>query len=248
MENIFFPSKSSFAVFVWLTLCLVSVLSIGSADKLHTTLAETVDHSLTRLLNIQNSLLPRVTETLDAVVELVEPVSFMRVAQADETDEVDAEALAGPYLAKADFSPTPVAESEPAAIPKNDLQCMAENIYYEAGGQSYAGKIAVGLVVLNRLKLPSYPNTICGVIYEGSRSAACQFSWTCNKRNPISKNSDNWMQSLRAATELLNGKNKVDIVEGATNFHASSVKPSWAKRLKFVARIDEHLFYKGTSQ
>ncbi len=43
-------------------------------------------------------------------------------------------------------------------------------------------------------------------------------------------------------------KNKVDIVEGATNFHASSVKPSWAKRLKFVARIDEHLFYKGTSQ
>ncbi len=104
MENIFFPSKSSFAVFVWLTLCLVSVLSIGSADKLHTTLAETVDHSLTRLLNIQNSLLPRVTETLDAVVELVEPVSFMRVAQADETDEVDAEALAGPYLAKADFA------------------------------------------------------------------------------------------------------------------------------------------------
>jgi spore germination cell wall hydrolase CwlJ-like protein len=135
----------------------------------------------------------------------------------------------------------------PAPIPKDGLQCMAENIYYEAATQSYAGKIAVGQVVLNRLKAPGYPNTICGVIYEGSHNehtTQCQFSWTCAPHNGIDKKSLYWEQSLNAAKELLSRKDMVDITEGATAYHADYVSPKWSKTLQFVTQIDQHIFYR----
>jgi spore germination cell wall hydrolase CwlJ-like protein len=137
---------------------------------------------------------------------------------------------------------------KPKAVPANDLQCMAENIYYESANQSYAGKIAVGQVVLNRVKDPRYPRTVCGVIYDGSqnvKTTACQFSWTCADHKGIDKSSHYWADSLRVAKELLyNRDSVVDITEGATSYHADYVKPSWSKQLRFVAQIDQHLFYK----
>jgi spore germination cell wall hydrolase CwlJ-like protein len=132
----------------------------------------------------------------------------------------------------------------PKPIPKNDLQCMAENIFYEAAMESYAGKLAVGHVVLNRVKSRGYPSTICGVIYDGSQYGSCQFSWICNEsRKSIDKSSKNWQESLKAAENLLNNKNSIDFTEGATSYHAEYVKPDWSKTLKFVAKIDKHLFY-----
>lgn len=134
------------------------------------------------------------------------------------------------------------------AIPTNDLQCMAENIFYESATQSYAGKIAVGQVVLNRVKKPGYPDNVCGVIYEGSqnvKTSTCQFSWTCAEHKGIDKSSPYWAESLKAAKELLTRKDTIiDITEGATNYHANYVKPPWSKTLHFVAQIDQHLFYK----
>lgn len=140
-------------------------------------------------------------------------------------------------------------ETKLVAVPKDDLKCMAENIYYEAGNQSYVGKIAVGQVVLNRVKTPGYPDTVCKVIYEGSRSektAICQFSWLCeDNRRAIDKNSVNWAQSVKAATELLTKRESlVDITEGATNYHADSVSPPWSKQLRYVTQIDQHIFYR----
>ena len=133
-------------------------------------------------------------------------------------------------------------------IPTNDLQCMAENIYYEAGNQSYAGKIAVGQVVLNRVKTNGYPSTVCGVIYEGSQNTqtlACQFSWTCAPHSGVDKRGEIWAQSVLAAKELLLNKNMgIDITEGATNYHADYVSPVWAKQLRQITKIDQHIFYK----
>ena len=143
---------------------------------------------------------------------------------------------------------TPTTPAAKVVIPKDDLQCMAENIYYEAGNQSFVGKLAVGQVVLNRTQKPGYPSSICGVIYEGSqneRTTACQFSWTCASRLNIDKSGVFWEQSLKAAKELLYNKDKLtDITEGATNYHADYVSPSWAKRLRLVTKIDQHVFYK----
>jgi spore germination cell wall hydrolase CwlJ-like protein len=99
---------------------------------------------------------------------------------------------------------------------------MAENIYRESGTESYAGKIAVGHVVLNRVKNQKYPRTICGVIYEGSQSvhtSTCQFSWTCESTlSPIVKSSPLWAESSRAAKELLTANNLIDITDGALNY------------------------------
>jgi len=138
--------------------------------------------------------------------------------------------------------------SPKAVIPKDDLQCMAENIYYEAGNQSYVGKLAVGQVVINRTRANGYPNTICGVIYDGSqntKTSTCQFSWTCADRLNIDKGGSMWAQSMKAASELLFKQDTiVDITEGATNYHADYVKPPWAKTLRLVTKIDNHIFYK----
>lgn len=139
-------------------------------------------------------------------------------------------------------------KAEPALdFTKQDVYCMAENIYYEASTQSYVGKLAIGLVVLNRLKSPKYPDTICGVIFEGSQNihtSTCQFSWSCNPRSAINTNSIAWHQSLKIATELL-AKNEsiIDITEGATFYHAAYVNPPWAKTLNHVVQIDQHIFY-----
>jgi spore germination cell wall hydrolase CwlJ-like protein len=133
---------------------------------------------------------------------------------------------------------------KPTPIPKNDLQCMAENIFYESATESYAGKLAVGHVVLNRVRSQGYPNTVCGVIYDGSQYGACQFSWICDQnRRSIDKSSKFWHESYKAAVTILSNKDTVDFTSGATSYHADYVKPDWSRTLQFVAKIDRHLFY-----
>ena len=155
------------------------------------------------------------------------------------------------YKSVEQLIPTANAMSRPTLIqdiPKNDLQCMAENIYYEAGNQSYVGKLAVGQVVLNRVKMPGYPDSICKVIDEGHQSlhtSTCQFTWRCETHSPIQSDSAYWVQSMKAAKELLSKKGSiVDITEGATNYHADYISPPWSKTLHFVTKIDNHLFYR----
>ena len=130
-----------------------------------------------------------------------------------------------------------------------ELKCLADNIYYEAGNQSLMGKMAVGQVVLNRMKRGGdYPKTACGVVYQGSRNNmtfSCQFSWTCDGKQHAIRNSLQYQQSKEIAWGLLalNVPSK-DITEGATNFHAENVKPGWAAKLTPVAKVDQHIFYR----
>lgn len=129
-----------------------------------------------------------------------------------------------------------------------ELKCLADNIYHESGNQSLMGKMAVGQVVLNRMKHGNYPTTACGVVYQGSRNNmtfACQFSWTCDGKSHTIRNSLQYQQSKEIAWGLLalNIPSR-DITEGATNFHAENVKPDWAAKLTPVAKIDQHIFYR----
>lgn len=123
-----------------------------------------------------------------------------------------------------------------------ELQCMAQNIYFEAGSQSLAGKMAVGYVVLNRMRKPNYPDTACGVINQRT-GESCMFSWTCAGDKQV-RNQTVWKQSQQVAYDLLSRDRKdlVDITEGATHFHNGSVNPRW--KLKRVAKIDDHYFYR----
>lgn len=128
-------------------------------------------------------------------------------------------------------------------VNKVDLQCLAENIYYEAGREGLAGKMAVGHVTLNRLHRPGYPKTVCGVINHRIGDT-CMFSWKCSPQLRIDYQSRSWKESYQVAYDLLSKdrKDMIDITEGATHFHNQTVRPDW--KMKRVARIGEHTFYR----
>lgn len=132
-------------------------------------------------------------------------------------------------------------------VDKTEILCMAKNIYYEARGESLVGKLAVGHVVLNRLKKSNWPTTICGVVYEKSHNASvCQFSWVCDPTIPkINTDSPAWKHSIDLAIQLVASPFPLkDITEGATYFHARNVTPGWARQKVKITTIDNHIFYR----
>jgi hypothetical protein len=123
------------------------------------------------------------------------------------------------------------------------LRCMTQAIYYEAANEPEAGKRAVAQVVINRLRHPAYPNSVCGVVYEGANARVCQFSFTCDGsllRAPMARQ---WTESRRIAAEALAGTTE-PAVGTATNYHADYVVPRWAFTLGKLTQIGRHIFYR----
>jgi spore germination cell wall hydrolase CwlJ-like protein len=123
------------------------------------------------------------------------------------------------------------------------LKCMTQAIYYEAANEPVQGKRAVAQVVINRLKHPAYPNSVCGVVYEGANAPVCQFSFTCDGsllRAPMARQ---WAESRRVAQAALAGGVMTE-VGSATNYHADYVLPRWAFTLGKVTKIGAHIFYR----
>ena len=118
------------------------------------------------------------------------------------------------------------------------LACLTEVIYREARGQSPAGQLAVGQVILNRANDPRFPPDICEVIYQRD-ARRCQFSWVCKTRLPP-PNPTEYASAARAAVQVL--ANLPDLTRGAIYFHDTSA-PGWP-RLRQTARIDNHVFYR----
>jgi len=133
------------------------------------------------------------------------------------------------------------------------LMCMATNIYHESKFQSMLGQIAVGQVVMNRVEDSRFPNNVCDVVtqavtYKGTDKPVihkCQFSWYCDgkKDTPVLK-SDEWYNAKRYARMVLYGTITLDFTEGATHYHATYVRPAWAKTKTKTTRIDRHIFYR----
>jgi len=141
-----------------------------------------------------------------------------------------------------------------ASDANNDIYCMAQNIYFEAGNQPLAGKIAVAQVVINRTNHPNYPTTMCDVIYQAKWKEnwlgnlvpirhQCQFSWFCDGKSDDPGDSPTWMNSLKVAADVVQGKYG-DITEGSTHYHSVYVNPYWADSLNETVIINEHIFYK----
>jgi len=135
-----------------------------------------------------------------------------------------------------------------------EVYCLAKNIYFEAGNQPVAGKVAVSLVVLNRVEHHAYPDNICDVVYQAKWKTnwkgvevpirhMCQFSWFCDGKSDEPVDSATWMFSLATASRVLNG-DFADYTEGATHYHADSVYPYWADSLNETVVINNHIFYK----
>ena len=132
------------------------------------------------------------------------------------------------------------------------LMCMATNIYHEAKNQPMAGQIAVAQVVMNRVNDNRYPDNVCDVVKQGLTYkngkvvlGKCQFSWYCDgKKDDVDKKSEKWRNSLRYASMVITNRITLDVTEGATHYHATYVRPAWARTKTKTVRINRHIFYR----
>lgn len=124
------------------------------------------------------------------------------------------------------------------------LECLTAAIYYEAASESDQGQRAVAQVVLNRVAHPSYPNTVCGVVYQGSeRVTGCQFSFTCDGALARRPSRMFWLRAMDTARAALSGyvERSVGL---ATHYHTIAVHPYWAPSLFHITTIGAHRFYR----
>ncbi len=126
------------------------------------------------------------------------------------------------------------------------LKCLAEAVYYESARESQLGQEAVAQVVLNRVRHPAYPKSVCGVVYQGSaRSTGCQFSFTCDGSLRYAPEPGLWRRAQDVARRALAGHvNKT--VGSATHYHAEYVAPYWAPTLVKMKQVGLHIFYRWT--
>jgi spore germination cell wall hydrolase CwlJ-like protein len=129
--------------------------------------------------------------------------------------------------------------------PARALDCLAQAVYYEARSESEDGQRAVAQVVLNRVRHPSWPNSVCGVVYQGPMRAGggCQFTFTCDGSLRFAPVGAGWARARRIAAEALAGRVFAP-VGLATFYHTHAVMPRWAPRLTKVAVIGAHNFYR----
>ena len=125
--------------------------------------------------------------------------------------------------------------------------CLARAVYFEARSESEMGQLAVAKVILNRVRDPNFPKSICGVVYQGSGSRnSCQFSFACDGMPDDVRQPGAWANSKRIAQMALAGDSKVAAIGTATNYHADYVRPKWAKSMKRLIKIGHHIFYEDT--
>lgn len=148
------------------------------------------------------------------------------------------------------ISTLPVEAARPFLLPTvsqvqatNAQRCLTQAIYYEAATESDAGKAAVAQVILNRMRHPAYPNTVCGVIYQGASRPGCQFSFACDGAMRRAPAPALWQRSAEIARAALSGHVETS-VGMATHYHANYVLPRWAPKLTKVEQIGAHIFYR----
>jgi spore germination cell wall hydrolase CwlJ-like protein len=134
----------------------------------------------------------------------------------------------------------------PAAVfSAKEQKCLAEGIYFEARGESVKGQAAVAQVILNRVRNPHYPNTICGVVYQNEDwRNRCQFSFACDRIPDLVTSPRHWKVAKEIAMAVTAGKIWFKDVGSATHYHATYVRPAWGPTMKRVEKIGKHIFYR----
>jgi spore germination cell wall hydrolase CwlJ-like protein len=161
-----------------------------------------------------------------------------------------ADAAAGRLMLRASFS----AQANPQARPfhmdggaldsSRDLDCLADAVYYEARGETAAGQAAVAQVVLNRVRHPAFPKSVCGVVFQGAHAGdTCQFSFACDGSMNRPRDTVAWRKAQQVAAHALDGF-VMPSVGNATHFHVAGLNPGWGPRLLRVAQIGLHVFYR----
>ena len=134
-----------------------------------------------------------------------------------------------------------------AAEVEKSLDCLAMNVYREAGHESFEGKVAVAQVTLNRVNSNKFPRDVCAVVYQKSRfteRVICQFSWYCDSKHrnrPV--DDEAYEESYKVAKMVFLEDFRLESIKDALYYHADYVNPNW--KLKRITKIGAHIFYEG---
>ncbi len=139
-----------------------------------------------------------------------------------------------------------VREPLPAKVfSKKEQRCLAAGIYFEARGEPVAGQAAVAQVILNRVRNPKYPNTVCGVVYQNkSWRNRCQFSFACDGIRDRIASPGYWDMAEEVAQAVTAGVIWFPEIGSSTHYHATYVNPRWARTMKRMKKIGRHIFYR----
>ncbi|AML49917.1 hypothetical protein RC74_00220 [Falsihalocynthiibacter arcticus] len=143
-----------------------------------------------------------------------------------------------------EYSKSWLASQKPASG-DDQWACLSEALYFEARGESVKGQFAVAEVILNRVESAKYPNSVCGVIKQGTgKKYQCQFTYTCDGKKELYNEASARKSTQKIAAALLSGAVPRSLTKGATHYHTKAVKPSWSKKFPRVAAIGVHYFYR----
>ena len=138
-----------------------------------------------------------------------------------------------------------MATALPASVfEPSEQRCLAAAVYFEARGEPVKGQAAVAQVVLNRVRNPAYPATICGVVYQNEDwRNRCQFSFACDGVRERIADRQHWKIAEQVAMAVTAGRIWLSDVGPSTHYHAVYIHPRWARDMKKVDRIGRHVFY-----
>lgn len=166
-------------------------------------------------------------------VKAIAPTRAMQINAAMPIDT-------GPNPAARPFKAPPVKSLAYARA----LECLTQAVYYEAAREPTDGQRAVAQVVLNRVRHPVYPSSVCGVVYQGSeRDTGCQFTFTCDGALAYAPMRSYWDRARQVAHAALQGYVHAP-VGNATHYHTDYVVPYWAPTLAKSAVVGTHIFYR----
>jgi spore germination cell wall hydrolase CwlJ-like protein len=134
----------------------------------------------------------------------------------------------------------------PASVfSEKEQKCLANAIYFEARGESLRGQAAVAQVVLNRVRNPTYPDTICGVVYQNKHLRnRCQFSFACDRIKDRVRSRSHYETAEEIAMAVTAGKIFLPEIGSSTHYYATYVRPGWARAMQRMKRIGLHIFYR----
>lgn len=184
------------------------------------------------------------------VAEAPPPVDFTLAPEAVRSISMDEARV---WNAALPFSTLPILAARPFIMAPDQLvsysralDCLTAAVYYEAASETGPGQAAVAQVVLNRMRHPAFPKTVCGVVFQGQeRTTGCQFSFTCDGAMARVPSIAGWARARVVAGAALNGFVAAD-VGMATHYHTDWVAPYWAERLVKMRQIGTHIFYRWT--
>lgn len=234
------PEGETFALLGANTLRTQSVILEGKGDLQINTVVEPVPPPLPK---------PKPTKIarLDKGIKIV-PASVDLLHENDSQPAVK-RLVVNPSIASVDTSfKIGKAEKQKVVAQRRvrlaEENCLARAVYFESRSESDMGQLAVAKVILNRVKAPDYPKSICGVVYQGSGTRnSCQFSFACDGLPDDVNQPDAWAHAKAIAQRAINNDPAVAMMGAATNYHADYVKPRWAKTMRRLAKIGHHIFY-----